>query len=203
KGRSRSLPKAELHDLIAQCLGILPGRIVCEYGMSELSSQAYDMAIGEHHAESPGFGSSTVSFPLTPALSLGERGNFIPPRDTPEPFDFAAMWAKELPLAVGEGRGEGKRIDLSSGAATPPTSKGNQDRTFHFPPWARAQVISPETGCEVQDGETGLIRVIDLANVYSVLAIQTEDLGIRRGDGFVLVGRAVEAEPRGCSLMAV
>jgi hypothetical protein len=53
----------------------------------------------------------------------------------------------------------------------------------------------------VADGETGLIRVFDLANVFSVLAIQTEDLGIRRGDGFELVGRATLAEPRGCSLM--
>jgi hypothetical protein len=45
KGRSRSMPKAALHALIAERLGI-PGRqIVCEYGMSELSSQAYDSAI--------------------------------------------------------------------------------------------------------------------------------------------------------------
>ena len=53
------------------------------------------------------------------------------------------------------------------------------------------------------EGETGLIRVFDLANVYSVMAVQTEDLGIRHGDGFALAGRAVLAEPRGCSLMAV
>jgi len=63
------------------------------------------------------------------------------------------------------------------------------------------QIISPETGREVADGETGLIRVFDLANVFSVMAIQTEDLGIRRGDGFELIGRAQTVEPRGCSLM--
>ena len=51
------------------------------------------------------------------------------------------------------------------------------------------------------DGETGIIRIFDLANVFSVAAIQTEDLGIRRSDGFELVGRAQLAEPRGCSLM--
>ena len=34
------------------------------------------------------------------------------------------------------------------------------------------------------------------------MAIQTEDLGIRRGDGFELIGRAQLAEPRGCSLMS-
>jgi hypothetical protein len=55
----------------------------------------------------------------------------------------------------------------------------------------------------VADGETGLIRVFDLANVFSVMAIQTEDLGVRRENGFELIGRAQLAEPRGCSLMAV
>jgi hypothetical protein len=74
-------------------------------------------------------------------------------------------------------------------------------RAFHFPSWARVQIVSPETGREVADGETGRIRVFDLANVFSVMAAQTEDLGVQRGDGFELVGRAQFAEPRGCSLM--
>jgi hypothetical protein len=54
----------------------------------------------------------------------------------------------------------------------------------------------------VSEGETGLIRVFDLANVYSVMAIQTEDLGVRRGSGFELLGRAATADARGCSLTA-
>ena len=130
KNRSRSMPKAELHQLITEKLGLPPSNIICEYGMSELSSQAYDSAI--HHP------SSII-----------------------------------------------------------------HHRVFQFPPWARVKIISPETGREVADGETGLIRVFDLANVFSVMAIQTEDLGIRHGDGFELIGRATLAEPRGCSLMAV
>ena len=44
KGRSRALPKAELHALITERLGVPPSHIVCEYGMSELSSQAYETA---------------------------------------------------------------------------------------------------------------------------------------------------------------
>ena len=128
KNRSRTMPKAELHELITQRLGIPAESIVCEYGMSELSSQAYDAEIH-------------------PPVSI------------------------------------------------------RHPRAFRFPPWARVQIISPETGCEVAEGETGLIRVFDLANVYSVAAVQTEDLGIRRGDGFELVGRAQHSEPRGCSLM--
>ena len=39
--------------------------------------------------------------------------------------------------------------------------------------------------------------------VYSVMAIQTEDLAVRCGEGFELLGRAALAEPRGCSLMAI
>jgi hypothetical protein len=123
KNRSRTMPKAELHALIAKQLGIPCENIVCEYGMGELNSQAYDSKIQ------------------------------------------------------------------------------NLERRFRFPPWARVQIVSPETGREVCDGETGLICVFDLANVFSVAAIQTEDLGIRRGAGFELIGRAHFAAPRGCSLM--
>ena len=131
KGRSRSLPRAELHALITRRLGIPSSRIVCEYGMSELSSQAYD-------------------------------------------------WK-----ARNEDRGT-----------------RNAARIFRFPPWARARIVSPETGGEVAEGETGLIRVYDLANVRSLMAVQTEDLGVRRGSAFELIGRAALEEPRGCSLMA-
>jgi hypothetical protein len=131
KGRSREMSKAELHALITERLGVPRSHIVCEYGMSELSSQAYDSEVPSSRFQVPGLA-----------------------------------------------------------------------RVFHFPPWARAQVVSPETGREVADGETGLLRVFDLANVYSVMAIQTEDLAVRRGDGFELIGRAQRAEPRGCSLLA-
>jgi len=137
KNRSRSMPKEELHALITAQLGVPAENVICEYGMSELSSQAYD---------------GRVALP-------GRR---------------------EFP-----GR-----------AATRPR------RSFHFPPWARIQIVSPETGREAADGEIGLIRVFDLANVFSVMAIQTEDLGFRHQDGFELIGRAQLAEPRGCSLMS-
>jgi len=134
KGRSRSLPKSELHALITRFLGVPREQIICEYGMSELSSQSYDCLQSDEHE-------SRHSSPV--------------------------------------------------------------NRHFTFPPWARVQIVSPETGCEVTDGETGLIRVFDLANVFSVMAIQIEDLAIRRGNGFELIGRAELAESRGCSLMSV
>jgi hypothetical protein len=123
KGRSRVVSKLALRQMMTRWLGIPESRILAEYGMCELSSQAYDRVV-------PG------------------------------------------PGAV-----------------------------FEFPPWARAQIISPETGREAGEGETGMIRVFDLANLRSVMAVQTEDLAVRRGDGFELIGREADAPPRGCSLM--
>jgi len=73
-------------------------------------------------------------------------------------------------------------------------------RTRIGPPWARALVVHPETLREVPDGEVGLLRFVDLANLHTVVSVQTDDLGRRRGDRFELLGRVPGAEPRGCSL---
>lgn len=68
------------------------------------------------------------------------------------------------------------------------------------PPWLRAQVVDPHTLAPLPDGETGLLRFFDLANLHTVSAIQTDDLGVMREGGFEVLGRAAGAEPRGCSL---
>jgi hypothetical protein len=120
KGRSREVAKDELRDLLCERLGVSRDGIFGEYGMSELSSQAYDRA----------------------------------------------------------------------------------DGVFRFPPWARVRIISPATGDDEPDGERGLIRVYDLANIWSVMSVQTEDFGMTMGQGFQLAGRAAQAEARGCSLMS-
>ena len=72
------------------------------------------------------------------------------------------------------------------------------------PPWARVLVIDPTSGKEAAENEAGLIRVFDLANVWSMMCVQTEDLGVSReiGSGFEVLGRATSAEVRGCSLNA-
>ena len=54
---------------------------------------------------------------------------------------------------------------------------------------------------EVEIGQAGLLQIVDLANVNSVLSLQTEDLARRHTDGFELLGRVELAESRGCSLM--
>lgn len=69
-----------------------------------------------------------------------------------------------------------------------------------IPPWTRIQIIHPATGRPVPKGKRGLIRILDLANQGSCLAIQTEDEGRRVGGGFEVLGRLKGADLRGCSL---
>lgn len=68
------------------------------------------------------------------------------------------------------------------------------------PAWLKTIVIDPETGKEAKNGAVGLLRHFDLANRGSVMAIQTEDLGRAVSGGFEIIGRAPQAELRGCSL---
>ena len=71
------------------------------------------------------------------------------------------------------------------------------------PHWVRTLVIDPETGEPAPRGAFGLLRHVDLANLDSVIAVETEDVGRFPGDdseGFELRGRVSGAEPRGCSI---
>jgi len=64
----------------------------------------------------------------------------------------------------------------------------------------RFQIIDPDTNKEAPQGKIGLLRIIDLANLWSVLAVLTQDLAIAQLDGgFLLLGRDPDALPRGCS----
>lgn len=73
-------------------------------------------------------------------------------------------------------------------------------RRYVPPAWVRALVVSPETLEPLPDGELGLLRIDDLANLDSIACIQTSDLA-RKVDGEIeLLGRAPGATPRGCSL---
>lgn len=68
------------------------------------------------------------------------------------------------------------------------------------PPWVRTRVVDADTLEPVANGMTGLLQHIDLANLGSVIAVQTEDLGHSIDDGFVVLGRAPGTRPRGCSI---
>jgi hypothetical protein len=68
KGRTRELPGAELHRLDRGAFGIPASHIVSEYGMTELSSQAYDHIAGR--AADPGSAS-------IPVPALGPRAGGV------------------------------------------------------------------------------------------------------------------------------
>jgi hypothetical protein len=74
------------------------------------------------------------------------------------------------------------------------------ERLHAGPPWVRTQATDPETLRPLPHGEVGVLRHVDLANLHSVMAIQTADLGITSPGGFRVLGRARGAEARGCSL---
>jgi hypothetical protein len=61
-------------------------------------------------------------------------------------------------------------------------------------------VVDPATGREVAIGREGLVKWVDLANVDSVMTLQTLDRAVRTANGFHLIGRLPRTEPRGCSL---
>ena len=73
---------------------------------------------------------------------------------------------------------------------------------FFPPPWMRVRIIDPEQPTrEMPEGQPGVLAVLDLANLYSVSAILTEDRAVRRGDGFEVLGRLSQAELRGCNFL--
>ncbi|MBI3292025.1 MAG: long-chain fatty acid--CoA ligase [Elusimicrobia bacterium] len=132
KGRTREIPQAVLYGWIEERLGVPPWACVNEYGMTELSSQFYDVTFRH--------------------------------------------WAK------------GRNGPVYRGAGLKAV-----------PPWVRVVVVDPVTLKEVPPGQVGMLRFYDLMNKDSVMAIQTEDLGRRINDGFEVLGRAPQAELRGCS----
>lgn len=73
-------------------------------------------------------------------------------------------------------------------------------RHYLGPAWTRTAVLDPGSLTPAREGEAGILCHIDLANLDSVAAVLTEDLGIAAGAGFRLLGRGEGAEPRGCSL---
>ncbi len=77
------------------------------------------------------------------------------------------------------------------------------------PDWTRVRVINPLTGADQPAGEPGYLVIHDLANLYSVSAIRTQDIAVRHHTGaedantpFTLTGRDPAALPRGCSRAA-
>ncbi|MDM1367582.1 acyl transferase [Myroides marinus] len=79
------------------------------------------------------------------------------------------------------------------------------DGVFECPPWMDILTRDPEDALSyVEEGKTGGVNVIDLANINSCSFIATQDLGKKYNDGsFEILGRFDHSDIRGCNLMVV
>ena len=76
----------------------------------------------------------------------------------------------------------------------------HRSRHLAAPEWLRTLVLDPLDLKPVTDGEAGLLCHFDLANAGSAMAILSEDMGKIVDGGLHHLGRAPQAEIRGCSL---
>ncbi|MBX3239937.1 MAG: acyl transferase [Chitinophagaceae bacterium] len=79
---------------------------------------------------------------------------------------------------------------------------------FYCPPWMKVVIRNEDDPFEIYRDNTraqsGIINVIDLANIYSASFIATDDAGRLYPDGsFEVLGRVDNSDIRGCSLMAI
>jgi Acyl-protein synthetase, LuxE len=81
-------------------------------------------------------------------------------------------------------------------------SKGNG--IFHCPPWMKVLVRDEDDPLHVRTKGKGAINIIDLANIYSISFIASDDVGEVFEDGsFRVLGRMDNSDIRGCSLLAL
>ena len=76
---------------------------------------------------------------------------------------------------------------------------------FHCQPWMKVRIRDVrDPFAQANEGKTGGVDVIDLANLYSCSFISTRDLGrIADCQAFEIMGRFDNSDLRGCSLMTV
>ncbi len=138
-----------------------------------------------------------LRFPLPAGSAAMETGGYKGSgRDIPKE-ELYAIFGEFLDLAPARVFNEYGMTELSSQCYTL-----GFNRLHEAPPWLRVRVIDPETGNEAAVGNSGVVRLFDLANLGSVLAIETQDLAVRGERGFQLLGRDPGALPRGCSRSA-
>jgi len=84
------------------------------------------------------------------------------------------------------------------------------DGFFKSPPWMKIFTRDEDDPFSIKkpsitmQTETGIINIIDLANIYSCAFIATDDLGkLHHNGSFEVLGRCDNAEIRGCSQMTL
>ena len=79
----------------------------------------------------------------------------------------------------------------------------DKDELFEFPAWMkfRLREVNDPFGFNITENKTGVVSIIDLANIYSCSFIETQDLGRDYSGKLRLMGRLDYSEVRGCNLL--
>jgi len=78
----------------------------------------------------------------------------------------------------------------------------NKNGLFETPSWMKIMIREVNDPFNyLEDGKTGGINVIDLANLHSSSFIATQDLGKKQNDTFQILGRFDQSDIRGCNLL--
>ncbi len=150
---------------------------------------------------------------LPPGSRIMQTGGFKGRSREVAPDELRAAVSDAFAVPEGQVIGEYGMTELSSQLyeATLAAALGKwpaaeaRHGVYAAPPWVRVTAVDPATLAPLADGEVGLARLVDLANVDSAVAIQTADRvrvlpGSPGNHSIELLGRAPGAPPRGCSI---
>ena len=147
------------------------------------------------------------ALPLPDDAVVMQTGGFKGKTREIEPAELRAALARTFGIGEAQIVSEYGMTELTSQLyeATVPGSALARERhgaagVYAEPPWLRVVPVDPTTLEPVPHGEIGIARIVDLGNVDSAIAIQTQDRVRRVEGGIMLLGRAAGAPPRGCSL---
>jgi hypothetical protein len=145
--------------------------------------------------------SANAPLPLPPGSLILETGGAKGRQRAVSPTELYARLAERFRLERADIIAEYGMTELTSQYYDLASSCTGDPRVKVGPPWLRPFIVDAE-GREMRPGTAGALRHLDLANRSSVSAIESEDLAVRHGSGFLLLGRLKGAELRGCSLDA-
>ncbi len=109
KGRSRTVEKAELYRALAARLGVPAGAIWNEYGMTELSSQAYAHGVSGGHRTPPWAQVSLID-PTTGEEAAGEQPGLVRWVDLANVDGVLALETQDLAVRAKPGFGQPFRL---------------------------------------------------------------------------------------------
>lgn len=116
------------------------------------------------------------------------------------------MTKQELYVRLNEGFG-GSPVYSEYGMTELLSQAYAKEGVFTCPPWMKISIrdeTDPFTVYSPTDRQTGVINVMDLANLYSCSFIATDDVARMRTDGsFEILGRRDHSDIRGCSLLVM